>query len=104
MNLNQALEELEKLIIKAEKKHPGNRWLYEALMEELGEMASEKAPYAPGNKEALDAACILIRIYMLGTTQMPSDVTRRETNDLLDIFVRLGKDAKEKLDAAGVPE
>lgn len=104
MNLTQALKELEATIIKATMKHPGNRWLWEALMEELGEMATTDDPFAQGSEEALHVACVAMRIYMGGTTPMPLYNNTTYTATFLLQLSHMGVVAKQKLDAAGVPK
>ena len=62
-------EELDAEVFRARTKFPGNALLLTALMEEVGELAKaylQKADVASIRAEALQVACVALRIYEEG--------------------------------------
>ena len=62
----QTLSALSDEIVRARIKFPGNRFLYTALCEELGELARailQKEGRERVRAEALQVACVAIRLY-----------------------------------------
>jgi hypothetical protein len=115
--LDKTLADLKAEILRARAKHPKNRMLVEALLEEIGEAVNEWAvegclawqkygldypPYPEalriGNTEWLQVACVAIRLFEEGT---PLTQSSRDLNDQL---FTLGNRAHTILKAAGVPD
>ena len=120
MRLLWALFKLWREIRKARKKHPSNRWLFEALCEEVGELADDfhyqdrdpcitsTATLAlaihPRNKEALQSACVAMRIYLEGTSEIPTPDVGSFDIDPFAQMSAIGKTQKARLTAMGVPK
>jgi len=101
--LDKTLADLKAEILRARAKHPKNRMLVEALLEEIGEAVNEDYPPYPealriGNTEWLQVACVAIRLFEEGT---PLTQPSRDLNDQL---FTLGNRAHTILKAAGVPD
>lgn len=67
---------------RARMKFPGRRFLLAALTEEVGELAQaylQKKPRAEIQKEALQVACVALRIFEEGDSIF-DDITDREAN------------------------
>jgi hypothetical protein len=74
MNTNATLYELAAEIARAREKFPDNKHLLAALMEEVGELAKElleKGPAARVRAEAIQVACVAIRIATEGDGDFP---------------------------------
>ena len=93
--LDKTLADLKAEILRARAKHPKNRMLVEALLEEIGEAVKD---YPLGNTEWLQVACVAIRLFEEGT---PLTQSSRDLNDQL---FTLGNRAHTILKAAGVPD
>lgn len=70
--MNHFIEDAELTALAAELKRarakfPKNRFLVEALCEELGEAARSERPYDVRNKEWLQVAAMAMRLYTEGT-------------------------------------
>lgn len=66
---NETLAAVTMEVDRARKKFPTNKHLLAALMEEVGELAKELQEYGPlerRNAEALQVACVALRIYEEG--------------------------------------
>ena len=101
--LDKTLADLKAEILRARAKHPKNRMLVEALLEEIGEAVNEYDPPYPealriGNTEWLQVACVAIRLFEEGT---PLTQSSRDLN--VQLFT-LGNRAHTILKAAGVPD
>ena len=73
--------ELDDEVNGARKKFPGNRFLLAALTEELGELAQaylQKQGRKRVRKEALQVACVAMRIYEEGDSAF-DDITSEES-------------------------
>lgn len=67
-------------IVQARRKFPGNRHLLAALVEEVGELAQaylQRQPIDQVRKEALQVACVALRIYEEGDSVF-ADLTDAE--------------------------
>jgi hypothetical protein len=65
------LAQLARNLDRARKKYPNAPMMIEAICEEAGELARSIAMMAsipPGNPEALDLACVALRLYTEGST------------------------------------
>jgi NTP pyrophosphatase (non-canonical NTP hydrolase) len=81
VNLNPgSLVDLDAEVCRARKKLPNNRLLLAALMEEAGELAQallQRQGTERVGKEALQVACVAMRIYEEGDSTF-ADVTDEE--------------------------
>lgn len=57
---------LEQEVVRARQKFPGNRLLLAALVEEVGELARGLLEGTNWREEALQVACVALRIYEEG--------------------------------------
>lgn len=64
--LMDALTDLESEIYRASALHPGNRMLFPALVEQIGEVAQaiQEGEADQARLECLHVACVAIRMYM----------------------------------------
>jgi hypothetical protein len=104
----RGLNALSNELARAMTKHPGRAMMMEALAEELGELAACPAAAidAPGNREALQVACVALRIYMHGA---PDTQTRLADGNvplisLMGTLRAIGRLSHQALHDAGVPD
>ena len=74
--IHPMLRPLAEEMAHARTKFPSNDYLFEALGEEIGEMAAafeSEGDTKHARKEALQVACVAMRIYFEGPTSMPGD-------------------------------
>lgn len=117
--LSVALVALANEILRARAKHPTNRYLDVAILEELYEamapnvrshihtppVQSSPAEWSlsPGNPEWLQVACVAMRIYMEGSTPLDAPDNFGSSN-AQNCLYHAGYSARAALHAANVPD
>ncbi len=113
LDVDLALSELRNEIQRARSKHPGNRLMVEALVEELGEFSenvlsqmhkNENGVVEKGNKECLHIATVILRILLEGTECVEYLFGYGETERFLHHMASEGEVAKKTLQKHGVPD
>lgn len=101
ITIENAISVLDSELKRAREKHPGNRWMFTALMEEVGEMVDARMHDSSNYRiEALQVACVAMRI----ATEGAPIHSPEEDFPMLNALVRMGEAAQQRLHALGIPD